>query len=417
MLMLKRALALELVLAVLVIALGVSVICTEIVHGDELDCYLRGYAKEDQSRAVKVVDRSGTRLYDGSYHEQAAVRRATFHLIGDRFGSVEGSALSSTADKEIRISALNGFQPTTEEISLTVDVWLQMDAYSLLADNDSRGAIIAMDYSTGEILTMTSFPSVDPLNPSDCEEGAFLNKAALLTVPGSVMKPIAVAAALEYDPDSVKNFSYTCTGENGHISCQSAHGVQNVQQILSHSCNCGIAALINEDLPKETLSDYISRARVTDGSLFPDYAVPDGSVLLDSDRWWAACGQAQDLVTPLNVASFYAAVANDGVLISPHLHTETTPDAYTIMSQDTDEYIREALRPVAESAGLNCTAFGKTGTAQTGAGEPHSWFVCSLTDEDAPPYTIAVYLEHGGNDGHAKRLAAEYINTYILGGE
>ena len=87
-----------------------------------------------------------------------------------------------------------------------------------------------------------------------------------------------------------------------------------------------------------------------------------------------------------------------------------------IMCTDTARYISDALIPVAASTDVACTAFGKTGSAEVEGADAHSWFVCSLMDENAPTYTITVFLENGGGAYYAKLLLAEFTNLYILGG-
>ena len=82
---------------------------------------------------------------------------------------------------------------------------------------------------------MVSTPSVDVLNNTEVEEGAYLNKATTCFPPGSTFKTATIACLLEA---GIASGTYNCTGREGDVSCLTAHGSVNLKQALYESCNC-----------------------------------------------------------------------------------------------------------------------------------------------------------------------------------
>lgn len=416
--MVKKAKALLIALGVILILFAFLLISVMSKHSDELNAYLRSYAAVDHYRNIKIADRSGTTIYDGGFSDDSSTRLSTFHIIGDQNGSRPSSILAKEQDKPLEISRLTGYRPSQTELQLTIDLPLQIGAYTLLQNHDYNGAIVVMDYTTGEILAMVSTPSVDVLDPEDFEAGAFLCKATTAYAPGSTMKAVTAAAVLEKNTAAAEAFTYDCTGADSYASCYqaTAHGVQHLDTILSHSCNCGTGAIVRTMLLPDELNRYVQNAHLLDADIICDFDCQSGNIDANDDLTWSAIGQSADLVTPVGMCAFYSAIANDGIMVSPHLFSDTEMEEKRIMCTDTARYISDALIPVAASTDVACTAFGKTGSAEVEGADAHSWFVCSLMDENAPTYTITVFLENGGGAYYAKLLLAEFTNLYILGG-
>ena len=417
--MVKKAKALLIALGVILILFVLLLIGVMGEHSDELDAYLRSYAAADHYRNITIADRSGATIYDGGFSDDSSTRLSTFHIIGDQNGSRPSSILTKEQDKPLEISSLNGYRPSQTELQLTIDLPLQIGAYTLLQNHDYNGAIVVMDYTTGEILAMVSTPSVDVLYPEDFEAGAFLCKATTAYAPGSTMKAVTAAVVLEKNTAAAEAFTYDCTGADSYASCYqtTAHGVQHLDTILSHSCNCGTGAIARTMLLPDELNRYAQNAHLLDADIIRDFDCQSGNIDANDDLTWSAIGQSADLVTPVGMCAFYSAIANDGIMVSPHLFSGTETEEKRIMRTDTARYISDALIPVAASTDVACAAFGKTGSAEVEGADAHSWFVCSLMDENAPTYTIAVFLENGGGAYYAKLLLAEFTNLYILGGD
>jgi peptidoglycan glycosyltransferase len=152
----------------------------------------------------------------------------------------------------------------------------------------------------------------------------------------------------------------------------------------------------------------------------------------------AAYGQAETLTTPLQMALVAAAVANDGVLMRPHLVTEIRGrDERTLIDPEVvrrvvdaavADQIEVAMRQAVEGdLGRQFTAgaavpgiatAGKSGTAELGGtGEPHSWFI-GFAPVDDPQVAIAVLVEQGGRGGErAAPLAGRMMRAFFGVGE
>jgi len=221
------------------------------------------------------------------------------------------------------------------DLYLTVDRRAQAKVERILAEavqtNEAhKGTAIVMEPRSGAILAMAVCPSYDP-NLRDVEDfGVFVNLAISEQYePGSVFKIVTVAAGLDagiITPDS----TYDDRGEivvGGEVirnSDNSAHGKTGIQDLLAHSLNVG-AAEISTRLGAYSFYEYVRRFgfnELTEVDL--DGEVP-GNVRFPGDREWHesdlgtnSFGQGL-AVTPLQMVCAVAAVANDGVMMRPHV--------------------------------------------------------------------------------------------------
>ena len=148
-----------------------------------------------------ILDRNGVTLYssaeDGvSYAADYTTRLACYHLIGDSTGNIRTGALRQFRDLLSGYSFING-SSSGKTLQLTVDSSLNTVAYNALAGRN--GAVMLIDYTTGEVLCMVSTPADDSTNPSGSPaEGTYINKCLSASfVPGSVYKLVTLAAAIE----------------------------------------------------------------------------------------------------------------------------------------------------------------------------------------------------------------------------
>ena len=127
----------------------------------------------------------------------------------------------------------------------------------------------------------------------------------------------------------------------------------------------------------------------------------------------------------LAVAAYYSAIANGGILPGvwwvdggeERADGAESSTGRRIFSEETAEFLKNALTVGMEewySSPLIYDSFGKTGTAEVDGANPHAWFVCSLEQEDIPPYTVAVFLKNGGNSISARTAAAELLNRPLF---
>lgn len=331
-----------------------------------------------------------------------------------------------------------------DDVVLTINSQLQQVAREALGEN--RGAVVALDPSTGDIKAMWSNPSYDPgpLASHDGKEQRKYRKtlkpnsrtSPLISLatsrtypPGSTFKVVSTIAALEsgrYKPDStfpdpdeielpltdntLTNFTKrSCTGGAEidlftalEISCDTTYGLIGLE-IPDEIMETSEAFGFNERLPFDLRNE---------ASVFPD--IPDEDEPL---RAYAGIGQGDVAATPLQMALVAAGVANGGEVMQPELlHQvidpsggvvrETSPEVMSeAMSERTASVVRDMMVAVVETGtGTNAQipgiqVAGKTGTSQTVEGaDPHAWFIAFAPAED-PEIAIAVIVENGGSIG------------------
>ncbi|MGE5578724.1 MAG: peptidoglycan D,D-transpeptidase FtsI family protein [Bacillota bacterium] len=305
------------------------------------------------------------------------------------------------------------------DLYTTLDARVQQAVEEVLDERGiGRGAVVVLDALTSEVLAMASRPEFDQNHPElslHAEGSPFVNRALSAFAPGSVFKPVIAALALERGyVDSAEVF--TCTGEvllgNRTIACGSAeggHGPVTVKEALSLSCNSTLIQ-IGMRIPAQAMVDFIKTCgfgRKTGVPLQDEVAgaLPDPWEMYAGDVANLCIGQGPLSVTPLQVASFFAALSADGVYRQPRLLPEQGKgDQARLMSSATAATIMEAL-VMAARGGTGKAAWiplygsaGKTGTAETGYGPgvSHAWF-CGFTPVIAPRYVIVVMVEEGGD--------------------
>lgn len=331
-----------------------------------------------------------------------------------------------------------------DDVVLTINSQLQEVARDALGDN--RGAVVAIEPSTGDIKAMWSSPSYDPgplashdgkeqrqhwksLNPKS-QKSPLISLATSRTYPpGSTFKVVSTIAALESgqyqadstfpDPNEIElpltdntltNYTKTsCTGSPEidlftalEISCDTTYGLIGLE-IPAEMRETAEAFGFNERLPFDLRNEV---------SVYPDIADEDEPL-----RAYAGIGQGDVSATPLQMAMVAAGVANGGEVMEPELlHQvidptggvvrETSPEVMSkAMSGRTARIVRDMMVAVVESGtGTNAQipgiqVAGKTGTSQTVEGaDPHAWFIAFAPAEN-PEIAVAVIVENGGSLG------------------
>lgn len=374
-----------------------------------------------------ITDRNGAVLYtsDGagnvSFAADWSTRVACYQLVGDLSGNVGTGALRQFRDKLSGYNFVTGAS-SGKTLRLTVDSALNVKAYSALAGRN--GAVMVMNYKTGEVLCMVSAPSQDPENPSSAPaEGTYLNKClSSVYTPGSVFKLVTLAAAIETMPD-LYDRTFRCAGsslvDGEKLNCTEIHGSETIEQALANSCNCAFGEL-GLELGADTIADYARKAGLTEAHKLSGIDTAAGSFTKAESGTinlaWSGIGQYEDLVSPYALLRYVAAIANGGELVEPTLLERGLLPAKTtrLLSADTAGKIADMMDYNVQYAygtwtfpGLSICA--KTGTAELGDGTSHSWFTGFLKDE-AHPYAFVAVVEHGG--GGLKNAGA-VINTVL----
>ncbi len=381
---------------------------------DEGRSWALTFSRLNSDASGTLSDRSGVLLasFDPSgvrYAEDPAVRLACSTVVGDEWGRSGTGALTQFRDELREYSPLTGVEQSGHvDLTLTVDASLSQTALEAL---DGRsGAILLMNYRTGEMLCMVSAPSADPLSGEEPPEGAYLNHCLSASFPpGSIYKLITAAAALENLPD-LESRRFSCEGwigfGEGGVRCSGVHGEQTFEQALANSCNVCFSSLAVE-LGQDLMYRYAEAFGLLEGHELDGIPTAAGSYppprepLEPAELGWSGIGQSRDLVNPYGMLRYVAAIANGGVLAEPHLIAGHGGAGERILRADTAERLRELMSYTVAAHYENEERFpglklcAKTGTAEVGDGSSHAWFVGFLADEEHP-YAFVVLVEHGG---------------------
>lgn len=373
-----------------------------------------------------------------------------------KYSSFSNSIRSLLKDFDLK----KAFENRNEEkvgngIVTTLDYNLQKVAYDAMGD--LKGAVVAINPKTGEILAMISKPTYNPTDLEkvieDANTGVDLDSKLLnrtidgLYPPGSVFKTVTLAAALESDP-SIVNRTFGDTGKitfpdgtelNNYM--KQAHGNIDLQMAYRVSSNVVFGTLAME-MGNEKLKEVAERFGFNyrmDGiglsiiqSRFPALKEYEVGNIAQS-----GIGQASVLSSPMQMAIVAATVANDGVLMEPKLVNKIVDkDGNTIkeipnktlknnvISKEIAETIKGYMGFLVSNNIYRWPAFegtnagGKTGTAdyiENGAeGIPHGWFI-SAAPLDDPKIAVAVIVEKGENGaGSAANIASQIIRAAVL---
>ena len=406
--------AFSVLLLALAIIFGMTVFVLRYV--DEGKTWALRFARANAGAGGELLDRNGVVLasFDATknaFSPDAETRVACYHVTGDYWDRTGTGALSAYWGNMQEYSLLAGTtKKEPKRFTLTVDAAVCRAAYSAVGYN-RRGAAMLMNYRTGEVLAMVSAPSVDPINgEAPVAESAFINRCLSASFPpGSIFKLVTAAAAIEDVPD-IFSRGYDCEGEytigTVDIHCTGVHGTQNIEQALANSCNAAFAQIAVQ-------TGYNSLYRHVKDYGFLDRLELDGlqavagsyrtSYAGDPELAWSGIGQSTDLVTPYAMLRYVAAIANDGVLVTPRLIlSDEAPEEIRLVNENTARRLKELMgytarvsyNPAANFPGISYLC-AKTGTAELGDGSSHAWFTGFLDDSEHP-YAFVVVIERGG---------------------
>lgn len=410
-----------------------------------------------------IMDRNGVVLAttnaDGErvYARDKLTRRAMSQTVGDQMG------MSGTGVEAFHIGTLVGFSGSIidrtwqfltggdyrgDDIKLTVSS--ELSAYiSEQFPKNKEGAVVVLNYKTGEVLSMVSKPDYDPqvlanrkADP-DTTGSAYLNRCLQgQYTPGSVFKVVTIAAALD-NLSGITSRTFSCTGPrmfgNSKVTCFGGikHGDMSLMKALSESCNVTFAALAYE-MGGQTLRKKAEQMGFNVNFSFRDLVLYKSSIPEDLEEIgevaWTGVGQGKLLVTPMHMALITGAVANGGVMKEPQLIKQVTGvgsiprlraatgNYGRIMSEDVAALIGSYMKKTVESGTATqskikgYTVCGKTGTAETSDDkrvQTDAWYIGYIEDANAP-YAVAVVIEQGGTGaGAAAPLAKKALQKAI----
>jgi len=428
------------------------------VHRSQLETrdYVGYHAGDVIGQAgVEALEQSHLRGRDGGRNVVVDVRGRVVDVL-DEEDPVTGGSVTLTLDLDLQRIAEEAFQP------------------DVIGEPPKMGALVAMDVNTGDVLALVSKPSYDPnafaggvsaviWKELTTDEWKPLQNRAISGQypPASTYKAIVAAAALQervitpgglvYCPGhfTLGRRTYGCWKKEGH-------GSMSLRDALVQSCDvyfyqAGLKLGIDRlaffargfNLGRRTGIELPSEQP----GLIPTAAWKERRF---SEPWGAgetvsaSIGQGFDLLTPLQLAVAYAAIANGGRVVRPHLVLRTqdpdgrieeglAPETVSTVpvSPENLAIVRDALTGVVEEPrGTGGRArvpgmpvAGKTGTAQVVHLQhtkdleedevpikyrDHAWFV-AFAPVDAPQIVVAVLNEHGGHGGSAAAPIAQRV--------
>ncbi len=354
------------------------------------------------------------------------------------------------------------------DVTLTIDLDLQRAAEEAFQPG-ARGAIVALDPRTGEVLALTSKPNYDPNEFStgitqarwdELSQGGnypLFNRAIQAAYPpGSTLKPfVALAGLAMHAISSTTTFPEPCYGYfqfgRRRFGCweKNGHGLLALRDAIKHSCDVYFYQLgIRSGL--ERISDFMKRLTVSDRTgidlpqerrgIFPDPSWYDRRY--GAGRWSKglvlnlAIGQGEVSLTPIKLAQLTSVIASNGLLLRPHVLRQIARDGVDIpravpfqdslrtdlgLAQGDLVAVRSAMVAVVNEAGGtggqarvdSITVAGKTGTAQNPHGNDHALFICFAPAAN-PEIAVAVLVENAGHGSSAAApLAQKVLQAYF----
>jgi penicillin-binding protein 2 len=331
-----------------------------------------------------------------------------------------------------------------QDIHLTLDTGAQKLATELL--NGYRGAIVAMDVETGAVLVSASSPAYDN-NPlawgvsakewreiTENRDKPMLDRAiAGIYPPASTFKALVALAALE-EGVVTPNTTFSCPGflelPSRVFRCwrRSGHGTLNLTGALQHSCDVyfyqvGMKLGVDRLLKWGRKFGLGTPAGIDlPGEAGGTVAGPDWKRTRFKEDWYQgdtvnySIGQGYLLTTPLQIARLYAAIANGGRLVTPHLAltdfrepTELgiSPEKLAVVQRGLENVVSQGTGARAGNFGV--TVAGKTGTAQNAHGMDHALFA-GYAPAGRPRYVAVAIVEAGE---HGSSVASPIVGKVL----
>ena len=435
-----------------------------------LAAHLLGYIGEISD---EEINRKGYEEYNpGDYVGKNGIERS---LENELHGNDGGRQLEVDARGRVLRTISESYPTVGNSVVLTIDAAVQKQAEK--AFGDQAGAAVALDVNTGEVLAFVSNPSFDPalfsgkLPPEvwksylDDKRHPLENKALTGQYPpGSTFKIITALAGLDnglINDDTAVNCrgSYELGGSTFKCWNKHGHGTTSLKKSLRESCDVYYYMLgerLGVDLIAKTAHKFLLGTPLGIGlnnekpGLIP---TSEWKQKRFGKRWYhgetlpVAIGQGYVLMTPIQMASMIATVANEGTVYRPFLvkrivdadgkplkefkpevigRTGISPANFRLVKQGLFAVVNEAGGTGAMARLSEVHVAGKTGTSQvvklrdSKQGTPyqfrdHALFV-AFAPYEKPEIAVAVVVEHGEHGGGAAAVVAgRMLRAYFDG--
>lgn len=395
-----------------------------------LACHLIGYVGEISQEELESWKVNGYEM--GDMVGKAGIERLFEEELRGEKG---GQKIEVDARGRIR-RLLERVEPKSgQEIRLTIDLDIQKAAEEAL--KGKRGAVVAMNPNTGEILALASSPSFDPnlfASPQGKEKERlsllrdsrhpFYNRAiAGIYPPGSIFKLITATAGLEEGKISPYTTIY-CPGGlqvgKRFFRCWRRHGSVDFLSAIEQSCDTyfyKVGLLLGPNKLAEWARKFGLGEKTgigLSGEAKGFVADEEWKMKTLGERWFAgdtanmAVGQGFTQLTPLQACRMVSVFANGGYLVKPLILLGEKEEKIPIgISQTTIELVKKGMEMVvmdSKGTGILARVPGITVAGKTGSAEDpprkrtHAWFVCFAPVEN-PQIAVSVVVEEGGMGG------------------
>lgn len=419
---------------------------------------------ESINKAIKENGLRGFHFLDEGkrYYPQGKTAAHILGFVGTDDKGLEGlelefDALLSGADEQLEVHVDGSGRPLNESVFtkfnpaklhklyLTIDHNIQYVVEraldTALQKTQVQGAsVIVMDPKTGEIIAMSNRPTFDPNIYYKFSQKNFSNRSiSYIYEPGSTFKPIVVGAAIEeklirskepfYDTGSMIVGDRVIKNWDGE-----ANGAVTYEFVMANSLNTGMVHIALQ-LGAKRINHYahlFGLGKPT-GIELPG---EESGILFETEDMLpinlATMSIGQGLaVTPIQLVRAIAAIANNGVMVQPHIvkriersdgkliQAEKTPQETRVFSTETATEIRRIMEMVIESGGGKAAKIpgyriaGKTGTAQklnsAGSGYQSGAYIASFAGfapVDNPRFVVLVMLDNPQGAFYGSQIAA-----------
>jgi penicillin-binding protein 2 len=412
----------------------------------------------DKSKIYRQGDYVGQSGIEAFYEEQLRGKRGVHFKMRNVKGIEKGSWDNGRYDT---------LSVPGEDLTTGIDLALQQ--YGELLMKGKSGSIVAIEPSSGEILSLVSGPSYDPnllsgkryssnfvLISNDTNKPLFNRPMMAQYRPGSIFKIAQAMTALQ---EGVITPETRMRCDKSIIGCHPGHDNLDLRGAITNSCNPYFHGVLRRMLNKGVSNSPYEDTRIglaewdkhimsfgfghklgidlpneKDG-LIPSPKYYDAAY---KNRPWKfsniysiAIGEGENLVVPLQMANFAATIANRGFYYTPHIVKAIGKDSkplpqylerhYTTIDSAYFRIAVDAMQNVVETGTggrarlQNIIICGKTGTVQNDPLPSHSVFI-AFAPREHPKIAISVYVEDSGQGGGvAASIASLMIEKYLLG--
>ena len=325
-----------------------------------------------------------------------------------------------------------------KDLVLSIDRRIQFLAHrelrrALEETGASAGSIVVLEVATGEVLAMANLPTYNNNRVTGENRDAHRNRAVTdLLEPGSTMKPITVAAALEKGVITPNSTFNTSPGwiPNGRYRTTDFrnYGVLDTTGIITKSSNVGSSMIVHK-LEDRYFYDFIRNMGYghSTGSGFPGEAA---GLLADPSRWSGTDKQVMSYgynmaVTPLQIAHAYATFGNHGVALPPTFVKGGAGEGQRVLSANVADEVVRMMQTVTEPGGTGTRAAilgyhvaGKSGTARKATGGSYARrylaFFAGLVPVENPRFAMAVVIDDPDTSKGGSTYGGGYVSAPVF---